>query len=235
MAFDLLLQKHMLKLGYKNTTTAYNYMGALRARSDLHLMRKLWHMSMGVLIVSIYLAGMPSNFGVLLLSVALAITLIVETLRLKYPIINEKFLNVWSPLMRSHEVNRMSTVIPYILAAIIAVGVFPKPVAVLSILYLACGDPLASLFGILYGNRSIRFKNGKSLIGTMAGVFVCMMITFVFLLSSGFPMSSVLPISIIGGLAGGTAEWLPFDVDDNLSIPVISGFMLWLTFIFFAA
>jgi dolichol kinase len=40
-----------------------------------------------------------------------------------------------------------------------------------------------------------------------------------------------LILSLVGGIAGGTAELLPLEVDDNFSIPVVSGFVLWLTFI----
>ena len=32
----------------------------------------------------------------------------------------------------------------------------------------------------------------------------------------------------MGGLSGGLAELIPFDMDDNFVIPVVSGFMLWL-------
>src|SRR5262249_44239758 len=124
--------------------------------------------------------------------------------------------------------------IPYYLSAtLLTIAIFPKPVAVLSILYLACGDPVASLFGILYGKRSRRIADGKSLIGTMAGVLACGLVGFVFLSSLGLPESTVLAISVLGGIAGGTAELMPFDWDDNFTIPLISGFLLWLLFILF--
>jgi dolichol kinase len=135
--------------------------------------------------------------------------------------------------MRSSEVNRMSGTPYYLAATLLTVAIFPKPVAALSILYLACGDPIASLFGILYGKNSRRIAPGKSLIGTMAGVFTCIVVGFVFLKSLGLPDSTVLAISALGGLAGGTAELMPFDWDDNFTIPVISGFLLWLLFILF--
>ena len=43
-------------------------------------------------------------------------------------------------------------------AALLTIAIFPKPIATLSILYLALGDPIASLFGILYGGKGPRFR-----------------------------------------------------------------------------
>jgi dolichol kinase len=205
----------------------------LQMRNDLHLFRKAWHMSMGLLIALIYLSGMRATTGVMILGALFACSLTTEFLRLRVPAINEKVVRFWCPVMRSCEVNRVSGIPYYLLAALLAVGIFPKPVAVLSILYLAVGDPIASLTGILYGNRSIRFSNGKSLIGTLGGIMACFMVGLVYLQSLSLPHSETLAIAAIGGLAGGLAEHLPLETDDNFSIPIVSGFVLWLTFILF--
>lgn len=154
-----------------------------------------------------------------------------ELLRLRWPAFNRLAIRIWGPLMRDCEVNRMSGTTYYIAAVALAIGIFPKTIAILSILYLAFGDPVASMTGILYGDRSIRFSNGKSLIGTLAGVVVCAAITFVVLGQSTLQLGQVCVISLAGGLAGGVAELLPLDVDDNFSIPLVAGFVLWLTFI----
>jgi acyl phosphate:glycerol-3-phosphate acyltransferase len=159
--------------------------------------------------------------------------LLMEATRLRIPAWNEKLLRFWGPFMRASEVNRFSTVPHYISAAIIAIGIFPKPVAVLCLLYLACGDPMASLIGILYGHKGPRFKNGKTLIGTAAGVVVCALVTLIYLKTLEFPDTTILFLTVIGGLAGGLAELLPFEIDDNFTIPVISGFVMWFAFLLF--
>ncbi len=205
----------------------------LHARTDLHLARKLWHMAMGILIVTVYMAGMPAPYAVAILGSVLGLAILIETARLRSPKINNWVLKFWAPVMRSHETHRMSTVPQYLLASIIAIAIFPKPVAVLSILYLACGDPMASLFGIRYGHLGPRFESGKSFVGTAAGVLVCTVVTAVFVSATGltYDPSVIFALSVIGGLAGGTAELLPFEVDDNFTIPTASGFVLWLAFI----
>lgn len=205
----------------------------LHVRNDLHLARKAWHMFMGLMIALIYQVLVSAPTGVLILGIVLAFDVLMEMTRLKNPEFNRKIIRCWGPVMRNCEVNRMSGIPYYLLANLLAIGIFPKPVAILSILYLAIGDPVASLFGILFGDRSIRFPNGKSLIGTLAGIAACTVAGLVFLRSIAIPEYAIIGLSLIGGIAGGTAELLPFETDDNFTIPIVSGFILWLAFILF--
>lgn len=219
------------------TATTFHKMMSLHVRSDLHLMRKAWHMLMGLFIVGVYMAGLSRSQGVLVLGVFLALFLAVETIRLRVPSVNESVMRFWGPLMRSCEVDRYSGTPYYIASALIAVGIFPKPIAALAIAFLAVGDPIASLFGIMYGDKSVRFSNGKSLIGTLAGMIACAVVAFLFLRFMNqtqfleLRLEHLLILSGIGGLAGGGAELLPMEVDDNFAIPVVAGFVLWLAFI----
>ncbi len=201
-------------------------------RTDLHVARKVWHMVMGLLIVGLYLTVVSQSLAILLLGSALGIILIAETIRLRIPSVNERLVRAMGAIIRSSEVNRMSGIPFYVGASLLSIAIFPKTIAALSILFLACGDPIASVFGILYGKYSVRFANGKSLIGTLAGVLTCIMVSLVFLKASGLEDAQVLILSLIGGVAGGAAEMLPIEVDDNFSIPVVSGFALWLGYIF---
>lgn len=206
----------------------------LAMRNDLHLARKVWHLCMGMLIVFVYVfSNMSVGSAILILGSVLGLDLIVETARLRIPSFNDQVLRYWGPFMRSCEVNKVSGVPYYILASLLALSIFPKPVGVLSVLFLAIGDPIASLVGILYGKNSPRIAEGKSLIGTLAGIAACTLTTLIFL--KAYPVavsdSAWIGLSLIGGLAGGTAELAPFDMDDNFTIPMISGFVMWLAFI----
>jgi dolichol kinase len=203
----------------------------LHLRSDLHLARKSWHMFMGCTIAFLFWSGMPVPTAVTVLGSILVWDICMETARLKIPSFNAKILRVWGPFMRTCEVNRLSAIPHYLAATILAIAIFPKPVAILSILYLACGDPIASLFGIVYGHKSFRFASGKSFIGTAAGVITCALVTLLFLQTLPVSYAHIVALTVVGGLAGGLAELVPLDVDDNFTIPVISGFVLWLTFI----
>ncbi|MBI3542712.1 MAG: hypothetical protein HY075_05490 [Deltaproteobacteria bacterium] len=205
---------------------------ALPMRTDLHLTRKVWHMIMGLIIISCYMSGMSQSTALTILGAAFVWSVTMETLRLKNPTLNEKCIRFFGPVIRSSEVNKVSGMPYYIASSIVAVGVFPKPVAILSLLYLALGDPLASLFGILYSQRSVKIFNGsKSLHGTAAGFAVCAISTWIYLRSTGMYGLDLIRLTLLGGFAGSFAELLPLDLDDNFTIPVVSGFILWLGFI----
>jgi dolichol kinase len=199
------------------------------AKSDLHLVRKFFHLFSGVLVVYLYSFCFSKMTIVMCLGSMLGLNLLVEGLRLRSPTFNRKVLPLVAPIMRAHEKHQWSTIPHYLAASIISILLFPKAVAILSILYLACGDPMASLFGILYGKFGPALKGGKSLIGTIAGVVTCTIITLVFLGRSVSGFQWIL-VSLVGGLAGGLVELLPFEMDDNFTIPVVSGFVLWLAF-----
>lgn len=188
-------------------------------------------MSMGTVIATVFMAGLPIGPSLAILLALMALSIWVELRRLRDETFNQRVMKFFGPVMRSCEKDRLSGIPFYLGATIVAIAVFPKPVAVLSILYLAFGDPVASALGILYGDLGPRFKSGKSLVGTAAGVITCAVVSFFFLRAYGYPTEVVAVLTAVGGFVGGTVELLPLDTDDNFTIPVVSGFALWLCFI----
>lgn len=222
-----------MKSSYKASAIAVPQI-RLALRSDLHLARKAWHCTMGMAIVLVYmLSGMSSSTGVAVLSSLLGLNLLIETARLRIPSVNERVVKIMGPLMRSSEETGLSGVPYYLASALLVIGLFPKTVAMLGLMYLAFGDPIASLFGILYGHKGPRFANGKSLIGTMAGVLACTAVTFAYLRILNYSAPEFGWIVVLGGIIGGTAEMIPLEIDDNFSVPILSGFGLWFVFLAF--
>jgi dolichol kinase len=170
---------------------------------------------------------------VFLLASGLAFFLVAEYARLMFPRWNAFAIRVMGPLMRKSEVNRVSGTPFYVGSVLLSVAIFPKAIAILSILFLAIGDPVSSIFGITWGHLGPRFANGKSLVGTVAGMGVCCLITFFYLVYTGVGSGSAALIALAGGIAGGGAEMIPLEIDDNFSIPLVSGLALWLAFLFF--
>ena len=138
----------------------------LKLRNDLHLARKFWHCGMGVSMALIYGLGITKPQAVTILLIAFVFFTGIEYARLNLPGLNSVAIKVMGPIMRKSEVDRISGTPFYVGSVLLSVIIFPKLIAILSILYLAFGDPISSIFGILWGDLGPRFSNGKSLIGT---------------------------------------------------------------------
>lgn len=202
----------------------------LHGRSDLHLLRKICHMVVGATAAALLHAGFDQVVVAAIAGGVYFLFLGVEIARLRICALNDLVIRLTGRIMRECEATQISAVPYFAAGCLVAMAIFPRPVAILSILYLTFGDPAASLAGGLYGDLSIRFSNGKSLIGTLAAAAVCTAISFAFLSSLSLPVHALLALTLLGGIAGGTAEYLPLKVDDNFSIPVISGLVMWLGF-----
>ncbi len=204
----------------------------LRLRSDLHIIRKLWHMATGLLgLVIFYRTGSNVEvFAVALLTLA-TLAFVFEFLRLKFDSINQKTIQIMKPIMRESERNSISGLPFYALGVSLSLFFYQPKIAIISILFLIFADPIASFFGILYGKDKI--LPNKSLQGTIAAFTVCYLVTFVFgIIHTGSSMN-LLVFSIIGGAIGAISELCSQFVDDNLCIPVLSGFGLSIAHYFF--
>ena len=139
----------------------------LSKRSDLHLARKIWHMIPGVFFALIVYFNIinPLLLSILLGIVGLGVCFF-EILRLRNKKLNFLAFKTANLIMRREEMREISGVPYYLISCFLVLLFFPQEIAILSILYLAIGDPVASIFGILYGEGAYRLKNGKSIIGT---------------------------------------------------------------------
>lgn len=204
---------------------------ALPVRNDLHIARKIWHAGMGLMIISIFTAGIPKALALELLAFFFFLDVGLETLRLRNPVFNEKCVRFFGMILRNHELNRYSTVPYYLAAVFFSIAVFPKPVAVLAMLYLALGDPAASFFGVLFKKHSIKIFQNKSMHGSLGAFAVCALATYVYLRAGDLQGLALIRLTLLGGFAGAVAEALPLEIDDNFSIPVVSGFIMWAGFL----
>lgn len=198
-------------------------------RSDLHLLRKCFHMSGGALVLFFYLyLGFSSLAMAAGLACILSFVMGVEYARKRWSAVNQIAVAIFGPILRDTEVGGVTGIPFYVASCLFAFLVFPKHVAVLSILYLALGDPSSSFFGVLYG-RSKLFPN-KSLEGTLGGFCICAFVTVVYLHMNGLAEGKLAVLLLLGGFAGALAELLPLNVDDNFAIPVVSGLLMTVVF-----
>lgn len=199
----------------------------LRLRSDLHLLRKAWHIATGLTGMVIYKKSGISEESMAFILLAFAIAAFsFEFLRLRNAKINALAIKLMKPVMRESERNSTSGLPFYALGISLALFFFPERIAVLASLFLIFADPIASFFGILYGRDKI--LPNKSLQGTIAAFTVCYILTLAYGLTFIAPTMNLLVFAIAAGIVGAISEMCSQFVDDNLCIPVVSGLGLFL-------
>lgn len=205
----------------------------LKQRSDLHLARKFWHMG-GVSVIAALYAYLPNSTALILLFSVTLIAITVDVVRLRWPPFNELMVSIMGPLMRKSEVDKLAGT-TYLFTGVTMIAlVFPHSIVLLTMLFLAFADPIASFFGIKFGKDKI-FGN-KSLQGTLAAFVTCTILTYVFLSTHWLLVDRIYIVAILGGLIGALAELIPIgNLDDNLSLPVLSASALWVLFTLFGA
>ncbi len=196
-----------------------------RERSLPHLERKLYHMMMGLLCFSLYAFVLTQGQAVALLLGVGGVWVGLDLLRLRSPKVNSLAMALFGKLMRREELNGMTANSFYILGMLVSVAFFSKPVVLLSVLFLALGDPIAAIIGSLYGKHKLIGK--KSLEGAFANFLLCGAASFLFAMGYlNHAAETALTIGLIGGLVSVTAELIPAPIDDNFTIPVFSAVLL---------
>lgn len=195
----------------------------LHKRSDLHILRKIWHISVGSLVLYFFIRSTEPQFYwacfVMFLAVAGFAT---DFTRRKYPGLNKIVIKFMGPLMRRSEREGLSGFPFYALGCSLSLFFYQKDIAILSIMFLIYSDPISSFFGVLYGKDKI--LPNKSLQGAVAGFFTCYLICLFYLINTSTIGTHLLTFAIIAGLVGAASELISaFNIDDNLTIPVVSG------------
>eukprot|EP00741_Cyanophora_paradoxa_P012908 tig00020629_g12464.t1 len=214
-------------------------MGALPLRTDFHARRKLFHSLGGVLLASVFVLFLNKWVALAALVPSWIVLVTVETLRIRNPngALQRGFMKVMGPVMRRHETNSYTPGVFYMAGVLTTIALYSRTVALLAMLFLAFGDPLASAVGIMqarmFGDSFVRFRNGKSPLGALANAAICTITAWCVLGAGldpkqGLPGATVPLVSLAAGAAGGATEFLsgvggPIFFDDNFMIPVVTG------------
>ena len=200
----------------------------IKEKKDLHLARKIWHSVPGISIALAASSGMiPIAWLTVLLGIAFLLSAAVEILRLNHRVFNRWTIKLSKHIIRRSELKQVSGVPYYLGSAFLVFLIFSPSIASLSVLYLAIGDPIASIFGISYGQGAYKFHNGKSVVGTVACGAFCMVLTMIYGLLMAWPLHQIYTLAFFGSVAAALAETFAIeDINDNLFIPLASALVL---------
>lgn len=169
--------------------------------------------------------------GLLALSGLLIILLEIEYVRIELKAKIPLLSYVWKRFRRRAERQRIGGEIFFILGAIVAFAVFDPRIATTALLMTTFGDLAAALVGKHFGNIWISKKKNIALEGVLAQFFTDLLVGFLFLRTTiwwlkgititGFPLWTVI---FIMTFTATLVETCVTKIDDNLLIPVVSGF-----------
>lgn len=198
----------------------------LSTRKDLQIPRRLFHMANGSVIASLYWMTFSHEQALHILGTVACLLYVTEQLRINYPEISQKLLPFTKFIMRTEEQLKESAMVPYMFAVLLTIITFPKVIAIVAIYTLAIADPLSAIIGIKFGKRKI--VPHKTVEGSFAFFLATFSISLIVLgQTNSISTFALIGISLALALFAAAFEMLPIKLDDNLTIPLFTSFMLW--------
>ena len=183
--------------------------------------RQLFHLALGVAIVLLLMYGFIDK-NIILILILFGIILSIASKTNKLPIIYA----LLQKFERKKEIENFpgKGIIFYFTGVYISLLLFPREVALASIMVLAFGDSISHMYGMHYGKIRHPLSNRKFLEGTIAGFIAGFIGAWMFLPWHEAFFASLIAMAVEAIEIKIGAE----QVDDNLIIPVVAGAVVYL-------
>lgn len=185
--------------------------------------RKAVHMAFIVLPLDLLHETLPWPRGraqfALLFVLLTAGAMALDLLRLHDHRVKRFFREFFGEMIREHEAFGLLGSTYLLLASLLAIEIFPQPVAAAALGFTVLGDAMGALVGRAYGRH--RFFN-KSVEGALGCLAACALWS-VYVHASGHVPVGVLAV---GACVATAVEMLPIPLDDNLGITLAAGFAM---------
>ena len=176
--------------------------------------RKLIHLFALSIPIGYYL--LPKRIALLILIPITIGSIIVDLIRLRNLPLSKFFNWLLGPILREHESWDLTGSSYILSASVLSILFFEKKIAIAAISYIILGDCASAIIGRIYGQTKIE---RKSLEGSMAFLSVCLLVA---LLLPGLPFW----VGAIGALVATGVEAFSIPLNDNLSVPLVSGLVM---------
>lgn len=179
-------------------------------------LRETIHMGSFMLtFISMYITGnILLTSLILLITILYSISEIARAHGISIPIISAI---TWNAANKTELYEIATAPIYFALGITISLVIFPEPIRYVAITILTLGDGGAHIFGMKFGRTPLPFNKGKNIEGTLFGFIFAFLGAMIF----------VNPIkALIAAMVGMTVEGLPSPINDNLTIPIVSGLIL---------
>ena len=184
----------------------------------VEISRKFLHIFSLIIPLSYLWIFKDKSLVLALLLILSIFSILIEFFRFKIESINNIFKKFFNFMLRKNELKSSVTGATWlIIGNLITIYLYPIYIAVPALIFLSIGDSFAALFG----QRIPKLKIGnKSIIGTLAGIFSSLSIALL--------VNQILPtyVIVIGAVTAMLVELIPSPLNDNLTIPILSGFIM---------
>lgn len=154
------------------------------------------------------------NFILLIIGIIGGIFTLVDITRLLSPRLNLLLHHKKARIYKKGEEKTFSSISLFLISAFLLILLFPKPIAIVAMVFLIFGDVFAKFFGLEYGK--IEIFAPKTLEGSLAHLTVCLLVGYLML-----PYVDLSPIIIAtGALVATIVEALPLRINDNFSVSI---------------
>jgi dolichol kinase len=171
---------------------------------------------------------LPKLLSLLILTLCALGAIAIDIIRLKKLPLHGFLNQLLGPILREHESADFAGASYILSASVFTILLFDKSVAVTAISFIILGDIAAALIGRKFGktkikwsiaNNRINWNNRKSLEGSISCLFMCVLVALVV---PHLP----LWVGIIGALTATVAEGISLPINDNFSVPLVSGLIM---------
>jgi len=162
---------------------------------------------------------MPVEKLILLIGVILALFAFLDVSRLLFHKVQQVLNRIFPQMYKLSEKERVSSITGFLLGVFIAFLFFEQKIAIAAVSFSIFGDMSAKIGGKLFGRKKIF---NKSLEGSLAFFTATFVISYVLFLYAIVPFW----LSLAGGVVATIVELLPLHIDDNVSVPLLSGLVM---------
>ena len=160
------------------------------------------------------------NISLLILVPITFVSIIVDIIRLrKLPGVNTLYL-ILGPMLRRRERFNFTGSTYILFGSVMSILFFNKRVAIAAISFIILGDIAAALIGKTFGR--IKLGRRKTLEGSLAFLGICFVVAVIVHFVTGLD----LRIGLIGAFVATLVENLTLLVDDNVTVPLLSGLVM---------
>lgn len=181
------------------------------------LARKATHMGALIIPVGYQILGLERKTAALIMAAFAVAMILIDIARLRgWGLWGKVFQPSVGKIIRFHEQNGDFTGATYILlSSCLAIGLFAKPIAIAAIAYIIVGDSFAAIIGRRYGRHRFGRKSLEGSAACLVGTLIVAAIGPAYGLEFG--------LATAGAFVATLTEALSTRIDDNVTVPLLSG------------